>query len=357
MPILPKQAVLQISPWPTPYQGRANKIRLDSGEHPEGFGSYYPFDLDSTLISIYPEYGALLRKLAKLFNVQPQNILLSNGSDNGLALIAQTFIEPNSDRAVCNSPSFVVIPHSLQVSGARVTAIRVRMDLSCDVDAVRSELEQHLVKLVMVASPDNPTGMMVAAETIEKWCTDFPETLFVVDEAYYEFTQETVLHMVSRFDNLIVTRTFSKAWGMAGLRLGVLIGNEQLISYMARVRPLFDVNSVAVETAIKMADHKQEVTAAAQDIMKWKAKLVTQLTAAGFNVHQGSANFFLLNMGEYSIEFAETCAKENILVRVCAPTADPANLLYGKIRVSIGTPEQNEKFIAVAKRFAAKQLA
>jgi histidinol-phosphate aminotransferase len=353
MPILPKQTVQQLPSWPAIHSSRLHKARLDSGEHPEGFERYYPFGVSpAELIYTYPEYGVLLEKLARHLNVDVSNIMLSNGSDNGLALIAQTFIEPGTDRAICNVPSFVVIPHSLHLAGAWLNAVPVLADFSCDVQQVDRELKEHPTKLCIFASPDNPTGMMIDAEVVERWCANNPSTLFVIDEAYYEFTLQTVLPLIAKFDNLIVTRTFSKAWGMAGLRLGVLLGHPDLIASLARVRPLYDINSVAAETAIKLLDHKKEVIAVAGEIMAAKSRIVTRLVEAGLSVHEGHANFYLLDMGERAVEFGRYCAENDMLVRICAPNADPANVLYGKLRVSVGKPDENDRFVDSAIAFA-----
>lgn len=355
MPILPKQTVQQLPAWPSPSADRLKRIRLDAGEHPEGFPSYYPYDLDPVRVSTYPQYGELLAKLADLYGVGPENIILSNGSDNGLALIAQTFIEPGKDHAICNTPSFVVIPHSLKLAGAWLHQIPVANDLSCDTAQVDVQLREQHIKLVMVASPDNPTGMLISPDAIEDWCGEFKETLFVVDEAYYEYTGQTVLPMVRRFDNLIVTRTFSKAWGMAGLRVGVLIANAELIDYLSRVRPLFDVNSVGAETALRMIDHHHEVIAVARDIMAEKARLIKRLSqVVPSEIHSGHANFVLIDMSENARAFVAFCESQNVLVRMCAPTAIPADVLYGRIRVSVGTPEQNDFFADVVSRFCAE---
>jgi histidinol-phosphate aminotransferase len=243
-----------------------------------------------------------------------------------------------------------VIPHSLHIAGAWVTAVPVLADFSCNVEQVEVALA-HPTKIAMFASPDNPTGMMMDPAVIERWCEEYPNTLFVVDEAYYEFTMQTVLPLIQKFDNLIVTRTFSKAWGMAGLRLGVLLGNESLIASLARVRPLYDINSIAVETALKMLDHKKEVIAIAGEIMSAKSRIVTRLREGGLTVHEGNANFYLLDMGEHAVEFGKYCADHDMLVRICAPNADPANVLYGKLRVSIGTPEENDRFVDTAIEF------
>lgn len=352
MPILPRATVQSLSDWPKLPGNRLEKIRLDAGEHTEGFAEFLPFNLPPELVATYPSYYELVDKLAAAWNVEPDQILLTNGSDEGLELIAETFVEPNVTRAICNAPSFIVIPRSLQRTGALLVQIPVRLnDLSPDEQKIEAELGAERVHLAVFASPDNPTGMMVSPDTVARFCQKFPDTLFVIDEAYFEFTNTTSLPLIHRFGNLIVSRTFSKAWGLAGLRIGALIGNRDVLKYVRRVATIYNVNCIAAAAALSMLPHQEKVVAAAQATIGRKNTLVEALRTNGFDTHLGHANFFLLNMGEHAVEFAKHCEANDVLIRVCAPQATPAQAMYGRLRISIGTEQECKRFLEVAIAF------
>jgi histidinol-phosphate aminotransferase len=354
MPIKPRLTVQNLTDWANPGP-RDGKIRLDAGEHTEGFPQYLPFRLPPDLVASYPSYARLIAELAIQWQLPDDYFLFSNRSDEALGLVAETFVEPGLTRAICNTPSFIVIPRSLQRCGANLQEIPVRIeDLACDEKAVEKQLAQHKVDLVVFASPDNPTGMMLAPSTVHRWCQTYPDTLFVIDEAYYEFTGNTCLPYVSAFENLLVTRTFSKAWGLAGLRLGVLVGHG--VKYVKRVATIYNVNSVSVEVALKLLPHRDEVLAAARSTMERKNQLVASLKKAGCDVHGGHANFFLLSFGEHAVEFAQYCEQKDILVRVCAPAAKPSDVMYGKVRVSVGTAAECDRFLSVVDAFVRQRV-
>jgi histidinol-phosphate aminotransferase len=350
MPILPKKSVQDLTAWPPASQDRLAKIRLDAGEHTTGFGQFLPFELPPDLVATYPMYEELLSNLGRIFGVTPQHILLTNGSDEGLELIAETFIEPGVSRAICNTPSFIIIPRSMQRAGALLEQVPVdAQTMACDVAKVTAALSEKPAQLAMFASPDNPTGMTIEFDTVQRWCKSFPDTLFVIDEAYFEFTRRTCLPLVSTYKNLIVTRTFSKAWGMAGLRIGMLIGAPETIAHVAKVALIYNVNAIAVAVANQMLKHRDAVLSAAQATMQRKRDLIDAIGPE--RVHEGEANFFLLDVGPRATEFAQHCDEHGILVRVCAPKAQPSDPLYGKLRVSVGTAAECDRFLAAMRTF------
>jgi histidinol-phosphate aminotransferase len=239
------------------------------------------------------------------------------------------------------------MPQCLKLAGAVLDEVPVKSDFSFDLD----ELERRMdgAKIAMFASPENPTGAVIPSAVIEQWCAKFPNTLFVVDEAYGEYWGQTVLSLIDKFDNLLVTRTFSKAWGMAGFRLGLVFGQPALIDMIKRIKLPYSVNSAAVLTAMRLLDQQDQVLATAKNTMDRKDALEGQLKAEGYSLVSGFANSFLLKLGAAESKAFEYLARsEGVLVRL-------REQQY--VRVSIGTEAEMEKFRSVLKQFKTTLVA
>ncbi len=349
MPILPNTIVRSLEPYHSPGEGRYDFVRLDFNENTRGITEAYPDSLPETWVSAYPEYGELTQRLAEFYKVDPESILLTNGSDEGLSVIASTFIESGQDMAVVSTPCFTMISHYLRLAGAKLIAVPVLADLSFDLKGIEDALKSK-VRLAMFDTPVNPTGAILDPEQIRNWCKNYPDTLFVIDEAYGEFAGKSSVSFITEFDNLLVTKTFSKAWAMAGLRLGMVFGQPQLIEYLNRVKSPYSVNSAAVWTASRLLEQADKVTDQVNEIMADKQSLLSELSMRSFEVVPGSANSFLLSMGFNAQQFVNYCKSQGILVRNRSINNSP---LWGKVRVSIGTPEENKKFLQTLDSFCA----
>ena len=258
MAIVPKRAVQEIGSYKGVGESRAGAVRMDFNENTAALEQNPLIQPLSELVSFYPEYQEVLQQVGELFGVDADNVLLTNGSDEALAVIATTFVEPGESVALVSTPSFFIIGHSLRIAGARLVEVPTLDDLEFDVAALTAALEAG-ADIAIFASPDNPTGSLLDLETIESWLSRFPDTLFVIDEAYCEYAGQSALPLLSRFSNLLVTRTFSKAWALAGLRLGVIIGAPELIEYLGRVRLPYSVNSAAVAAASGLLKRRRQV--------------------------------------------------------------------------------------------------
>ncbi len=343
--ILPKKAIQNMEAYSAPLEGRRNKIRLDFNENTTGFPDAYE-GLPAELINAYPEYDAFLEKLAKHFGVKPENLMLTNGSAEALFLIPFTFIEPDEDVAVVSTPTFPIIPHSLRLVQAKLREVTANPDLTYNVDGLEQALAEG-AKLCIIATPDNPTGAVLDADVILRWCDRFPDTLFVIDEAYYEFDGRTVLPEVTKRHNLLVTRSFSKAWSLASLRLGVIIGPEELMKYIGRAKSPYSVNAVAVKLASNLLDRHDEVQAQAQAIMARKQRMIEEVRKRGYDVVEGAGNFFLLKAGFDSKTLSQFCYERGVLLR------DRSGLphMWGTIRVNAGTDDEIERFLECLDEF------
>jgi histidinol-phosphate aminotransferase len=336
-----RQAVQRLVAYAPPQENRASFTRLDFNENTHA-------DLD---LAMYPEYQELISSLASHWKLLPSQILPTNGSDEALMIIPQTYIEPRQDSAIILNPTFSMIPLYLKLVEANIVEIPVTPSLNYDIGAISDALEKQAVKLAVFPSPDNPTGATLNLEQLSLWCQSFPETLFVLDEAYAEYqpeeTHNNSLGLLKQHCNLLITRTFSKAWGLAGLRLGVILGHPQQIAILNRVRSPFSVNSAAVKEVLRLLPQAQRVLETAQRVLETKASTLKALQEQGYKVHAGGGNFFLLHLGKEATAFCEYCQTHRLLLR--DRSALPA--LFGSIRITVGTPSEMEGFRALLHAF------
>lgn len=340
----PRQTVLDMKAYVPPLEGRRQSIRLDFNENTTGFPDLYP-ELEPTLLTAYPEYARAVEAVAAWLGVSTDRVLLTNGSDEGLFVAAFTFVEPGQDRALVSAPTFSLIPHSLRLCQAEVAEVLVHGDLDFDLDGLEAELQKG-VKIAILASPDNPTGGVIPNAVLEKWLKQYPHTVFLIDEAYYEYYGETALELGDH-PNLLVSRTFSKAWGLAGLRLGVLVGHPQMVDYLQRVRSPYSVNSLAVQHLLRMLPHQERVEAQAQAVMERKRGVLDAVRAAGYSLTAGHANFFVIWAGADARSIESWMKKHGILVR------DRSNLprMAGSVRVSVGSQSEMHQFLAALSSY------
>lgn len=349
--IKPRQTVEQLRAYLPPLEGRREQIRLDFNENTSGFPATYAQE-PATLYTAYPEYTAFLKQLSAAWEVPEDHLLLTNGSDEALFVTSFTFIEPGQDAALTMMPTFSLIPHYLKLVGSRLIEVPYTADFQYDVPAIEQRLNEAAIKLVVLASPDNPIGATVPIETIRRWCAGYPETLFVIDEAYAEYAGITALPLIHEFNNILITRTFSKAWGMAGLRLGVILGSPLLLEVLQRVRSPYSVNALAVQTASQLLLKQTEVHQGAQATMRLKAKVLEVVQSRGYRIVEGKANFFLMGVGLDAAGFCNFFREQGILLR----DQSGRPMLQGWVRVSMGTEPEMERFLSVLDELRQKRI-
>ncbi len=349
--ILPKRVVLDLAAYEKPKEGRRDFVRLDFCENTEGFPAAYPRDMPADWASSYPEYSKFCARLADFYNIDESCIMLTNGSDEGISVVCNTFIEPGEDWAIISSPCFSMFAQCLRLAGASLKSVSVKPDLSFDLDGINTALNEG-AKVALFASPENPTGAMIPAEQIDQWCIDYPDTLFVIDEAYGEFSKTSVLAKVKEFSNLLVLKTFSKAWGMAGLRLGCVFGQRELVEYMRRVALPYSVNAAALWTADKLLNRAQDIYSYVESINLRKQQLVEDLENRNYVMVNGAGNSVLLSVGINAESFASYCYSSRILVRNRSTDRhfDP---MWGRVRISVGTDDEQKKLIEAVDNFSS----
>ena len=293
----------------------------------------------------YPEKqpARLAQRMADLYRVQPDQILLGRGADELIDCLVRTFCEPGKDSILQFTPTFSSYQISAELSGARVLSLGLNSEFQIDVDQAVKIIQQEKPKLVFVCTPNNPTGTLITApsiQTLKDACGQ--ESLLVVDEAYIEFANtESLAVTATQPGNMVVLRTLSKIYGLAGLRLGTLIGCREVIDQVRKVLPPFPIPSPLEELALQQMDSVnlapmlEEIQTERQRLKQFFAEHPEVL-----QVLPSAANFLLVRFKQPE-KVIETLMLQNISVR------DRSRLpgLSGGVRITIGTPEQNSRLI------------
>lgn len=283
----------------------------------------------------YPSYGDLPDKIAEYAGVAPENLMITNGSDQGMELIFRTFISAG-DSVVIPSPSFAMLYQVAQVQGAEILQPFYRSDGSFPFDEVVKLLKRR-PKLFIICNPNNPTGTLLPLDRIEALLEFAADTLVYIDEAYFEFSGVTAAQLIEKYPNLFITRTFSKAFGLAGLRIGYLMSCRENIDEMMKVRGPYDINQVATVAAKACLSSLEDMKRYCDEVMNRAKPMVEQFfREKKVEFLPSGANF--LYFKEPFNNFSERLQGNGILIR---PQAN------GYARVTIGLPEQMAQFIQI----------
>lgn len=335
--------------------GLEHIIKLASNENPLGCSSKVKAHVAELLsdIALYPDGNgyALKQALSKHLSVDPKQLILGNGSNDILELIARAFLNESSE-AIFSQYAFSVYPIVIQAVSA-TAKIAPAKNWGHDLDAMLA-LVSKKTKVIFIANPNNPTGTWLNKIEVINFLKKVPaDVLVILDEAYFEYVEEKDypdgISLLSEFPNLIITRTFSKAYGLAGLRCGYGIADEGIIDILNRVRQPFNVNSMALSCACEaLADQNfiKEAVRCNRDGLEF---LVSALEKSGLEYIPSVANFISINFGKRAEEINQFLLRNGMIVRPVGVYQMPEYL-----RVTVGTQEQNKKFIALVREALAK---
>ena len=299
-------------------------------------------DLPSPTLAVYPEAGELYRKLGAWVGVSPESLLLTPGSDGAIRLVFEAFVEHGED-VVHTFPTFAMYPVYAQMFGANVHVIEYEPgpDGPClDTGAFVARIRKDRPKLACLPNPDSPTGTTTAPEVLATLLAAAEEagTVLLVDEAYHPFYEGSVATWTQRSRNLVVARTFAKAWGVAGLRIGYAVAHPDTIALLHKMRPMYEVSTLAVEFMRRMLDQVPAMAAAVARINGGKAYFAEEMRALGFRVLPTGGNFIHVAFGEHGPAIHAALA-DRVLYR---PTFDHRSL-HGYSRFSVApTPIMSE---------------
>ena len=325
--------------------GLERVVKLASNENPLGAGPKALEAIQRTVedISRYPDGNGfeLKQAISDYLSVSTQTITLGNGSNDILELLARAYVCSADDEVVFSQYAFVVYPLVTQALGARAV-ITPAKDFGHDLDAMLQAITDK-TKIVFIANPNNPTGTLLSNEAIYDFLANVPSSVIVVlDQAYIEYldVSDPSIAWLSEFDNLVITRTLSKAYGLAGLRVGYSVSSEQVADYLNRIRQPFNVNSIAQAAAVaSLADEAYLVRSVAAN--KYGLIQLSQgFDRLGVPYIPSFANFIAINVDSPS-EIYQKLLEQGFIVR-------PVEML-GYLRVSVGTKNENEAFLSALK--------
>jgi histidinol-phosphate aminotransferase len=328
-------------------------VKLASNENPLGM-SVRARDAAITAIgeiSRYPDGGAfaLKKALCARFGVEPAQLVIGNGSNDILELASQAFLAPGLS-AVYSRHAFAVYPLATNARGARGIEVAAK-NFGHDLDAMAAAIEPQ-TRVVFIANPNNPTGTFVPGAELEAFLAKVPRhVLVVLDEAYTEYLapeqRYDSIAWLARFPNLLVSRTFSKAYGLAGLRVGYAIAHPEVADLMNRVRQPFNVSSVALAAAEAALDDDEFLARSAEVNRRGMAQLVAAFRELGLEWIPSAGNFVTFKVGD-AIGVNQALLRQGVIVRPIAAYGMPHWL-----RVSIGLPEENARFIEALRQALA----
>lgn len=330
-------------------------IKLASNENPLGPSpkavSAIMKNLDN--LNLYPDGGCFYvkEKLADRLKIAADNIIFGNGSNEIIELLLKAFLN-EGEEVVMNRPDFLIYKlASLQENGVPIE-IPLK-NFTCDLEAIKKKITPK-TKIIFIANPNNPVGTYVSREPLENFLESLPQTLIIVlDEAYFEFAEEkdypNALDYINKFDNLVVLRTFSKAYGLAGLRVGYAVSNSFIIDCLNRTRQPFNVNYLAQVAALAALSDKDFLKKTLTTVREQKKYLYSKFQKMNLKFIKSATNFVLFNSGKEGKDIFCKLLKQGVIVREMK-----AYGLDKWIRVTVGKPSENQKFIKALKKVLGK---
>lgn len=327
-----------------PDQGRYGQKRYDMNENPEGLPKEF---VDSVLkeitpefLAIYPEPDRFLNKYAEHIGMKKENLCATNGSDMAIRFIYEVFSQEGGE-VVTVAPSFEMYWVNCAMLGRRHVPVQLEPDFTVPVEKLLAAITDK-ADIVAILNPNNPVGHGYSLEEGRRIAAKAQEcgAILHIDEAYHYFQKETLLPLVEEFDNVIVTRTFSKLFSLASLRLGVAISNPEIITYLKKSTPSFEVNSVALLFGERILEHPDMIEELIRKEAEGKAYAVETLKARGYEAFAEAGNFIFVKPRKEIPYLKEELAKRGVLVKSFGN-----ELLKDYLRISTGSKAAMEQYV------------
>jgi histidinol-phosphate aminotransferase len=341
--IRPREAVLKMAPYSPPTADREGKLRLDFNENTVGCSprviEFLRNRLSAGALSVYPEYGEAKRALSEFFQVPLEQLLLANGTDEAIQVFINTYVNAG-DEVVLLRPAYAMYRFYASVAGAAINEIGYRRPL---MEFPLDELLEAITpdtRAVVIANPNNPTGTAVQLPGIERILKRARRAVVLIDEAYYEFCGITAMPLIERAPNLIVSRTFSKVFGMAAMRLGCVFSHAANIAFLHKAQSPYSVNALAALAVQEAVRDRAYIENYVAEVLAARELLCVGLEKLGIPYVPSSANFVLANLGKRAISVRDTLRNLGILVR------DRSYEVPGHVRMTAGTRAQTRRLLA-----------
>jgi histidinol-phosphate aminotransferase len=345
-----RRTVREMHEYHPPLAGRQG-LRLDFNENTDGcsprvLARIHQITADD--LSRYPERESAEALVAGRLGLAPLQVLLTNGVDEAIHLLCEAYLDPE-DEVIVVTPTFSMYEIFAEATGARVIRVQCADDLRFPFEKTLGAISAA-TKLIAVASPNNPTGAAAGRENLLAIANAAPDAALLVDEAYFDFHGKTVMGDVATRSNLFVARTFSKAYGLAGLRIGILAGPREQMPMVRRVSSPYSVNAVALLALPEALADSQFISTYVKQVTTGRARLEQGLTQAGVPWWPSEANFVLMKIGDRHQEFVSAMRQHGILVR--DRSADPG--CDGCVRITLGTAAHTDRLLAVLREVLAE---
>jgi len=340
-----RAALKSLHAYRPPLAGRAG-LRLDFNESTIGCSPRVLSrlrSLDAEALARYPEREPVEKEVADFLGLAAARVLLTNGVDEAIHLLCSTYLEPG-DEAIIVVPTFAMYAIFAQAEGASLVQIPAADNFSFPLEQLGARISPR-TRLIAIANPNNPTGAAVARDVLLEVARAAPQAAVLVDEAYFEFHGETVVSSPTWPENLFVARTFSKAYGLAGLRIGILAGDAGQMAMVRRVASPYNVNAVALAALPEALRDQQYVERYVAEVQRGRDALEQELSILGLRYWPSRANFVLARIGPAHAEFIRALRERGILVR--DRNSDPG--CEGCVRLTVGSREHTQILISALR--------
>jgi len=343
--VKPREAVVAMPEYHPPLAGRT-ALRLDFNENTFGPSPRVMERLRTVTaegLTKYPEREPVEQIVAKHFGLQTEQVVLTNGVDEAIHLMCCAFLE-SEDEALIATPSFFMYDVSVQMMTPHLRKVQADATLEFPFERFMAAITER-TKLIIVASPNNPTGSVVCVERLRTIAAAAPQAVLIVDDAYYHFDGASVMDDLATVPNMVVARTFSKAYGLANLRIGMLAGNAELLKYVRKVSSPYNVNGVALDCLpVALADGEY-VAWYSEQVRIGRERMMDGLRELGVPFFPSHANFVLMNIGPKHKELVQAMRANGVLLR--DRSTDPG--CDGFVRITIGLEEHVTRGLSALK--------
>jgi histidinol-phosphate aminotransferase len=343
-----RQCVREMREYHSPLSSPSIDLRLDMNESTTGCSPRVLARLNSmkaATLAQYPRRDAGEKLVADFLGVSPAQLLLTNGADEAIDLLCRAYLEPENEIVIV-VPTFAMYEVFAQMENAKVVRVPTGPDFSFPTQRVLEAVNSN-TRIVVICNPNNPTGIAVTRGDMLKIIEAAPDAAILLDEAYFDFYGQTMLDQIGKRPNLFIARTFSKAYGLAGLRLGVIIGDREQMSVLRRMASPFNVNAFAMECLGEALADRQFVADYVSQVIASREWLRNELEQLGCKCWPSEGNFILSRLGDEKKTILEALRARGISLRD-RPDCE------GCVRITIGKQPEMERVIAELKQVLAQ---
>lgn len=323
----------------TPYSSARDEFKGEASIYLDANENAYGSPLEQQF-NRYPDplQYKVKKRLSDIKGVPPRNIFLGNGSDEAIDILFRSFCNPGVDNVILVPPTYGMYQVSANINDVHVKNVWLTEDYQLNMEGIAEAIDKH-TKMIFICSPNNPTGNSINRDDIETLLANF-NGLVVVDEAYINFSrQKTFIQELTEYANLVVLQTLSKAWGLAGLRIGMAFASEEIIEVMNKVKPPYNINESSQELALKALQNVEQVNGWIKETLAQRDKLVLKLKNFDFvlDIYPSDANFILVKTTDPKAIY-NFLVDKGIIVR----DRSKVDLCEGSLRITVGTPAEND---------------